>query len=97
MMGELEDETDEIGNHVRGKSLVREFMNLPTSLSSTNEIELRGETHPFIPIEPLTLSDAIDRLKSIRSVITAAENSVRPRDALIQHLWLIKKIKSLSK
>jgi hypothetical protein len=91
MMGELEDETDEIGNRVRGESLVREFMNLPTSLSSTNEIELRGKTHTFIPIEPLTLSDAIDRLKSIRSVITAAENSVRLRDALIQHLWLIRK------
>jgi hypothetical protein len=41
MMGEPEDETDEIGNHVRGESLVREFMNLPKSLSSTNEIKLR--------------------------------------------------------
>jgi Plant transposon protein len=38
MMGDLEDETDEIGNRVMDESLVREFMNLPTSLSSTNEI-----------------------------------------------------------
>jgi hypothetical protein len=97
LMGELEDDTDEIGNHMRGEPLVREFMNLPTSVSSTNEIELRGEMHRFISIEPLILYDAIDRLKPISSVITAAEYSVRLRGSLIQHLWLTRKIKSLSK
>jgi hypothetical protein len=88
---ELEDETDEIGNHVRGESLVREFMDPPASLRSTNEIALGRDTHPFIPIKPLTLSYAIDRMKSIRTVVTSAEDSLRLHDALIKHLWSTRK------